>query len=58
MKSFYYKEIIEYIPESKLDDFGESAEVDYKVSKLIGKDIFNLFLYSILEKDELSLRTI
>lgn len=46
------------IPDSKLNDFGQSSEVDYKVSKLVGKDIFNLLLYSLLEKNELSLRTV
>ncbi|WCR58645.1 MAG: hypothetical protein PG978_000545 [Wolbachia endosymbiont of Ctenocephalides felis wCfeF] len=57
-ETFYYKEIISKLPKVELDKIGEAVGVDYKVSKLTGENIFNLLLYSILEKNELSLRTI
>lgn len=58
MKPFCYRDIISLIPDERLEEFARLAKVDYKVSKLRGKDIFNLLLYSVLEKHELSLRTI
>lgn len=58
MDTYHYKDILDSIPESFLVQMAKEAKVDYKVSKLIGKDVFNLLLYSVLEKDELSLRTI
>ncbi|MGL9702385.1 hypothetical protein [Wolbachia endosymbiont of Cimex lectularius] len=57
-ETFYYKEIISKLPKVELDKIGKAVGVDYKVSKLTGENIFNLLLYSILEKNELSLRTI
>jgi hypothetical protein len=54
-ETFYYKEIISKLPKVELDKIGEAVGVD---SKLTGENIFNLLLYSILEKNELSLRTI
>ena len=58
MNSYHYKDILSSIPESFLDQVAKEARVDYKVSKLTGKEVFNLLLFSVLEKDELSLRTI
>ena len=46
------------MPKVELDKIGEAVGVNYRVSKLTGENIFNLLLYSILEKNELSLRTI
>ncbi|MGL9762358.1 MAG: hypothetical protein ACR5LB_09515 [Wolbachia sp.] len=46
------------MPKVELDKIGKAVGVDYKVSKLTGENIFNLLLYSILEKNELSFRTI
>ena len=57
-ETFYYKEIISKLPKVELDKIGEAVGVDYRVSKFTGENIFNLLLYSILEKNELSLRTI
>lgn len=55
---FYYKEIIAKLPSAELEKIGEVVGVDYRVRKLTGENVFNLLLYSILEKNELSLRTI
>lgn len=55
---FYYKEIMSKLPKAVLDKIGKAVGVDYKVSKLTGENVFNLLLYSMLEKNELSLRTI
>ncbi|RDD34011.1 Transposase [Wolbachia endosymbiont of Cylisticus convexus] len=55
---FYYKEIISKLPRKELEKIGEAVGVDYRVSKLTGENVFNLLLYSILEKNELSLRII
>ncbi|MDR1140015.1 MAG: hypothetical protein LBK93_05390 [Rickettsiales bacterium] len=57
-ETFYYKEIISKLPKVELNKIGEAVGVDYRVSKLIGENIFNMLLYSILEKNELSLSTI
>lgn len=54
----YYKEIIAKLPSAELEKIGEAVGVDYRVRKLTGENIFNLLLYSILEKNELGLRTI
>ncbi|MGL9731974.1 MAG: hypothetical protein ACR5KX_04220 [Wolbachia sp.] len=43
------------MPKVELEKIGKALGVDYKVSKLTGENIFNLLLYSILEKNELSL---
>jgi len=55
-ETFYYKEIISKLPKVELDKIGEAVGADYRVSKLTGENILNLLLYSILEKNELSLR--
>ena len=55
---FFYKKVIESISREKLKWIEKETKVNYKVSKLTGENIFNVLLYSVLEKSELSLRTI
>ncbi|MCA4774557.1 hypothetical protein [Wolbachia endosymbiont of Mansonella perstans] len=57
-ETFYYKEIISKLPKVELDKIDEAVGADYRASKLTGENIFNLLLYNILEKNELSLLTI
>lgn len=51
------KEILKLIPEDLLETIGKATQVDKHVKKLDGRTIFNLFLYSFIEEDKVSLRT-
>lgn len=50
------KEILGLVPEELLKQIGEETGVDKHVKKLNGRSIFNLFLYSFIEEDRISLR--
>lgn len=50
------KEILALIPEELLTKIGNATLVDKHVKKLTGRTIFNLFLYSFIEEDKVSLR--
>lgn len=49
-------EVINLIPNKLLDDLSDQTDVDYSVQKLHGKTIFQLFLFTLLEQGQLSLR--
>ena len=53
----HVKEILKLIPEDLLETIGKATQVDKHVKKLDGRTIFNLFLYSFIEEDKVSLRT-
>ncbi len=50
------KKLLSYLPDSDLEQIGESSKVDYQVKRLHGKTVFQLLLYGLLTQKELSLR--
>lgn len=50
------EKLLSYLPDSDLDQVGESSKVDYQVKRLHGKTVFKLLLYGLLTQKELSLR--
>ena len=47
-------ELIQEIPEKQLEDIGNEFNVDYNVSRLYGKLVFQLLLYGMLRSNRLS----
>lgn len=52
------EELLHLIPESKLNEFAVSTEVDHSVKKLKGHVLFKLLLYSVIKSDRVSSRVI
>ncbi|MEQ1666381.1 MAG: IS4 family transposase [Bdellovibrionales bacterium] len=52
------EELLGLIPESKLNEFAVSTEVDFSVKKLKGHVLFKLLLYSVIKSDRVSSRVI
>lgn len=55
-KGIGVREILKMIPEGILEKIGKETAVDRHVKKLRGKSIFQLFLYTFLNSDRVSLR--
>lgn len=52
------EELLHLIPESKLNEFAVSTEVDHSVKKLKGHVLFKLLLYSVIKSERVSSRVI
>jgi hypothetical protein len=50
------QELLSLIPEGLLESVAEKTQVNKHVKKLDSKTIFNLYLYSFIEEDRISLR--
>lgn len=55
-QSIRVKDLLDLIPQSLLAGVGEAAQVDYQVKKLTGQRIFNLLLYGLIKRNNLSWR--
>lgn len=51
------KELLSVIPDDKISDLAASTHVDYCTKVLYGRSVFYMILYSLLESDRTSLRT-
>jgi len=50
------EDLLKLIPEELLLDLAKETNVDYQVKKLYGRNIFNLLLYALVEKERIGLR--
>ena len=50
------EDLLKLIPEELLLDIAAETNVDYQVKKLYGRNVFNLLLYALIEKDRVGLR--
>jgi len=50
------KDLLKLIPEELLLDLAKETKVDYQVKKLYGRNVFNLLLYALIEKERIGLR--
>ena len=50
------EDLLKLIPEELLLDLAKETNVDYQVKKLYGRNVFNLLLYALIEKDRIGLR--
>lgn len=55
-KGLRVADIIKLIPENVLDKLAEKTQVDRHVKKLSGKSLFQLFVFSLLSSERMSLR--
>ena len=51
------EELLKLIPQKTFDELALETKVDFQVKKLTGETIFKLILFSMLNSDKLSLRT-
>lgn len=49
-------ELLKFIPDEELEFLANETKVDYQVKKLYGINLFKLLLFSMINKDKLSLR--
>lgn len=49
-------DLLKLIPEELLLDIAAETNVDYQVKKLYGRNVFNLLLYALIEKERVGLR--
>ena len=50
------EDLLKLIPEELLLDLAKETNVDYQVKKLYGRNVFNLLLYALIEKERVGLR--
>jgi hypothetical protein len=50
------EDLLKLIPEELLLDLAKETNVDYQVKKLYGRNVFNLLLYALIEKERIGLR--
>jgi hypothetical protein len=50
------EDLLKLIPEELLLDLAKETNVDYQVKKLYGRNVFNLLLYALVEKERIGLR--
>ena len=50
------EDLLKLIPEGLLLDIARETNVDYQVKKLYGRNVFNLLLYALIEKERVGLR--
>jgi len=50
------KDLLKLIPEELFLDLAKETKVDYQVKKLYGRNVFNLLLYALIEKERIGLR--
>jgi hypothetical protein len=50
------QKILNYIPEEQLDFFAKETLVDWNVKKLLGKELFKLCLFGVLNENRASFR--
>jgi|WetSurMetagenome_2_1015567.scaffolds.fasta_scaffold214964_1 transposase len=50
------EDLLKLIPEELLLDLAAETNVDYQVKKLYGRNVFNLLLYALIEKERIGLR--
>jgi len=50
------EDLLKLIPEDLLLDLAKETNVDYQVKKLYGRNVFNLLLYALIEKERIGLR--
>jgi len=55
-QSLRVKDLLDQIPQVFFDRIGEEVQVDYQVKKLTGQRIFNLLLYGLIKRNNLSWR--
>jgi hypothetical protein len=49
-------DLLKLIPEELLLDLAKETNVDFQVKKLYGRNVFNLLLYALIEKERIGLR--
>lgn len=49
-------DLLKLIPEELLLDIAAETNIDYQVKKLYGRNVFNLLLYALIEKERVGLR--
>lgn len=57
IKNITVKELLSVIPDDKISTLAASTHVDYCTKVLYGRSVFYMILYSLLESDRTSLRT-
>jgi hypothetical protein len=50
------EDLLKLIPEDLLLDLAKETNVDYQVKKLYGRNVFNLLLFALIEKERIGLR--
>lgn len=56
-KNITAKELLSVIPDDKISSLAANSQVDYCTKVLYGRSVFYMILYSLLESDRTSLRT-
>ena len=56
-KNITVKELLSVIPDDKISTLAVNTNVDYCTKVLYGRSVFYMILYSLLESDRTSLRT-
>lgn len=55
-QSVRVRDLLNFIPRAVLDQIGEQTNVDYQVKKLTGERVFQLLLYSLIKRKDVSWR--
>ena len=55
-QSVRVRELLNFIPRALMDQIGDQTNIDYQVKKLTGERIFQLLLYSLIKRRDVSWR--